>query len=1081
QPAVLGELRRWTSNEALGSVTVDPDCTLRIRPAEKEEAEHTLPSPEEQLQAVALKFPAEVVCVDVSGKNFLRMTNLRRSLMNIEYEEGGVRKRTGKSRRPRGKRRNTIAGTDAKELEAIVGDSSDANFGKSTPDGVMVHANGTEKKSHLENLKEWGKSRLRSIRKEVDSSVKMRTLTATRRKWDKEEVNPHSSSGNWSASSESGHSTATSHVPRSSISSGSMCLKHKRPAMVSTSSSVTSESTLTPDDGETCSMYSCDTEGYYTSFHLDSGLKTLREEEPCPPMHCTSALSVGSHANISSLTGDSEYELFGKGSTSTTASSNGTVCTTLLVPPAPTVPERVCSQLSGNKTLPERNTKSNTAEVTKRETQSLKLEKKSNMKMLTFDEIKNLSDENRSDERDDKINKSVNISRNNERCMITVDVHHASHGGSPEKCGDSPDSGHNTCSSPVDSVASPSIDLEMSECSDLEGVDRMERIRVKTTINSSRIPSMCVITPPQSDDEVSLNQYNRSVDSGEYVAVADYKHPGPLPQAPLSGRNSEFISLNELPPTDSLERRRRGARVTLDAEGKVVYSSDSLRRKKTTATFEPGPCVTSTNSPVPPRQINVRPVQIHSPFFALRREPSPSTLKVPDSSFKRPNGTSAKDLSGRGVVFPDRSLSPLPERCPSDGRQYFPKSTYDRLSPGRSCRPLSPLVIQANNSGGGGTNRRVTSPVGQRKPTSPKMVVRAKPAAPNNNVISAKGAYVKVAQPSEDPKFLVKRSDSYRLANDDRQPSTNGRKQYGVGHTLMTPVQTAANNKASHVSPKPEVTAQSPLGLRTRNNTGQSTWPRSTSTPTKNHDAPPLDFTTVPSPIQNNASTKTTRSAMDLFAIIHESKKRIQKLQKPSNTSPVSSNATSTWPKSNSGKTNEILSSNINSNMQINNAMQNIPQPMPPLNNMNRRKVQMLEESPKNLLLRKMYTRPNTGGDNKLNHERASLASDRHGPPQPTSRNDFKRLLLQTGSGTNNVRKESAVERLKNKSKNSNMRHTWKFDVLSTTIPEDCGDEDEQDECNNVNAANSLKSSALVNSQNKVFQARASPTLETAL
>lgn len=31
-------------------------------------------------------------------------------------------------------------------------------------------------------------------------------------------------------------------------------------------------------DLETSSVYSCDAEGYYTSFHIDSGLKTLKVE-----------------------------------------------------------------------------------------------------------------------------------------------------------------------------------------------------------------------------------------------------------------------------------------------------------------------------------------------------------------------------------------------------------------------------------------------------------------------------------------------------------------------------------------------------------------------------------------------------------------------------------------------------------------------------------------------------------------------------------------------------------------------------------------------------------------------------------
>lgn len=34
-------------------------------------------------------------------------------------------------------------------------------------------------------------------------------------------------------------------------------------------------------DLETSSVYSCDAEGYYTSFHIDSGLKTLKVSIDC--------------------------------------------------------------------------------------------------------------------------------------------------------------------------------------------------------------------------------------------------------------------------------------------------------------------------------------------------------------------------------------------------------------------------------------------------------------------------------------------------------------------------------------------------------------------------------------------------------------------------------------------------------------------------------------------------------------------------------------------------------------------------------------------------------------------------------
>jgi hypothetical protein len=77
----------------------------------------------------------------------------------------------------------------------------------------------TEKKSNLDLLKDWGKMRLKQL-KNIESStaasVRLRDkgkVGLARRKWDKDEP-VHSSSGNWSASSESGQSTSTSHIPR---------------------------------------------------------------------------------------------------------------------------------------------------------------------------------------------------------------------------------------------------------------------------------------------------------------------------------------------------------------------------------------------------------------------------------------------------------------------------------------------------------------------------------------------------------------------------------------------------------------------------------------------------------------------------------------------------------------------------------------------------------------------------------------------------------------------------------------------------------------------------------------------------
>ncbi|XP_012233179.1 mucin-4 isoform X2 [Linepithema humile] len=769
-PAAIEDLRRWTSAEALGDVTVPPDCASRILgdTASDDAVDHKLPSPEEQVQAIALKFPAEIVAVDVSGRGFERMSMRRKSLLSGPETQETAVKRRSRPRRPRGKRRNTIAGTDQKEIRQAIGgettgDEPEETMPSATPRahrsastdilGSTKKDSPIEKKSHFNTLKAWGMSRLKLIspkssqqqqestvvverceqaqsqtkspeeiniyetvttrrrrdksheRKPSSSSssgkstasipvsvpstdnrqpsVKLRESAAQRRerrKGSNRDDAPHSSSGNWSASSESGRAsigsetTTTTHQPRStttaSIGTSSTSLSHMRRLKgrdTSASSSVTSEGTLTPDiiqditvvpfsdDGETSSVYSCDTEGYYTSFHMDSGLKTLREEEPMPQSPLIKSNDVGSDPTSPIV--ENEYELFGRGSTSTTTSSAGTVCTALMAPPPP--------------------------------------ERKSSLTVVAM-------------------------------------VH-----GQNQNGGESPDSGHNTSSSPVESASSPACtgrscsEFEYSESSDLEGCERIERIRSKTAMTTSRIPSMCVITPPVSDDEharetdqkekkagkeqtrradlqsggsvlmsatvgtskmevingqdknlyatvqvlpaaanndrpvattqpsslikisplsgvlgklrgvlpgkkhatkSSAMQELSNADSGDYVTIADVrnnndKRPAGLPSSSSSTTSSssssgmtavrptatyansdifkkdaEYVSLSELPkkPDSSLERKRQGARVTLDSEGKVVYSSDSLKRRKGAhTTFNPGPFVREGVSPSP--------------------------------------------------------------------------------------------------------------------------------------------------------------------------------------------------------------------------------------------------------------------------------------------------------------------------------------------------------------------------------------------------------------------------------------------------------------------------------------------------
>ncbi|XP_017768837.1 PREDICTED: Nance-Horan syndrome protein isoform X1 [Nicrophorus vespilloides] len=947
-PAVIEDLRRWTSTEALGDVTVaadgprmlstttvlDGDLTDGTMVSDDEAIDHKLPSPEEQLQVVALKFPAEIVAVDITGKSFDRMSGQRRSLLHGDLEkdneDGSTIRRRTRNRKPRNRRRNTLAGTDQKEIRdaLITGgeEQTSAAPAEEQEQAVIVSRSKSSdllrsskkespecKKSHFNSIKEWGKNRLKMIgssgsksndggnkssndledvniyetvtvrrKRSVDkerktlherkpscsssekssinipintpltaamniASVRLRDSSAQRRlrRSGENKDEPHSSSGNWSASSESGRASIGSEIttattqPKStpSATTSNNSLSQHAPSSVcsrrrfNNTSTSTSEGTLTPDiihdlheDGETSSVYSCDTEGYYTSFHMDSGLKTLKEEDsPATPLHSTTAFS-NSSSNNTVLSAENEYELFGKGSTSTTTSSAGTVCTTLRASESsrsliigPAVPERKSSlsKLSGKDNSPE---------------SSL--------------------------ERDYSSDKTGTVKRspanNNNKATVVAVIHKQTNGDV------SPDSGHNTSSSPIESISSPNgmrsgSEFEFSESSDMEGADRIERIRVKTTINSSRIPSMCVITPSQSDDEsvksqdvtlmnnnldclgskndtktklnlpikpcennnnnltvqlINVNpqtgyatietqvtevkksaQYRApspsggsvtikekspvqlqpiikatllplnnmfgklklnfsnlgsrreskspvknadQVDAGDYVTIADVKNNNEKViyandvvnrnlKTVLSGkiRETEYISLNELPcndpennlqsssSADSLERKRKGARVTLNAEGKVVYSSDSLKRRKGAhTTFEPGPCV----KPSPP---------VQSPLLGHR---TPKTIRpVPDSKGHRSGAPPMVDES--------RPLSPQ----------------------------LGKVVIKASS----GTSEIVRMP--------PSTIVCPRPMSPKPNN-SARGAYVHMQEP-RGVSSVAAPDEGRALSPSNRQPS----------------------------------------------------------------------------------------------------------------------------------------------------------------------------------------------------------------------------------------------------------------------------------------------------------------------
>lgn len=85
--------------------------------------DHKLPSPEEQCKTIAQKYPAELVRVNTSKVRFERMCSIRKSLGHVPMgkvrylDEFQAARRTVRPRKASGKRRNTIAGIDDKDIK----------------------------------------------------------------------------------------------------------------------------------------------------------------------------------------------------------------------------------------------------------------------------------------------------------------------------------------------------------------------------------------------------------------------------------------------------------------------------------------------------------------------------------------------------------------------------------------------------------------------------------------------------------------------------------------------------------------------------------------------------------------------------------------------------------------------------------------------------------------------------------------------------------------------------------------------------------------------------------------------------
>lgn len=258
-------------------------------------------------------------------------------------------------------------------------------------------------------------------------------------------------------------------------------------------------------------------------------------------------------------------------------------------------------------------------------------------------------------------------------------------------------------------------------------------------------------------------------DAGDYVTIADVRNNNEkapkLPtevhyandavvktdtaKSPTKIRETEYVCLHDLPPSAdessenrSLERKRQGARVTLDAEGKVVYTSDSLRRRKGAhTTFEPGPCVKNPS--------------IQSPLPVNR---TPKTIRP----------VASQDNKQQGMLPDSRPLSPqmnkvvIRANASTKSGVVTPTSDCVRILPSTivtpSIRPMSPKLTTVR---GAYVNMQddknsLTSTAEEGKTTQNHF--------PTNNPTTQLATIDKnTARAGQ--MFKVKRSDSYRLAN----------------------------------------------------------------------------------------------------------------------------------------------------------------------------------------------------------------------------------------------------------------------------------------------------------------------------
>ena len=394
------------------------------------------------------------------------------------------------------------------------------------------------------------------------------------------------------------------------------------------SSSFTSDGTLTPTqdiqdipffDDDTSSAYSCDTEGYYTSFHIDSGLRSV------------------SYDDNKLATSASDSEVFGGGGASsagTTGSISGSIGTVTSN-----------SSVTSLGTVVMRNPEKKTPPKPPQRISSL--------------DRKNSTSSNR-------------------ESIITVIHVNGSAGSSREDVAggvpavvdgkDLVDSGRETSSSGPDPTSPRTLNTTTPE---IDGKDadtnKKDSFLSKTAINASGIPSMCVITPPLSDDESvrSANTpRNNTTTAAVSVAGEDPSLGSVAAKAMLFQGGSSNVTHNAVRQVPRIETARTVPKSD---------SSNAINENDSTVTVSSRPNETKPQSkpsqaPSVEYSVNVRPSVIKQTDVTRRYSGDASQINAQPKIHKVPpppppredsiDNSSARKVENTPVAAPANEVVP---------------------------------------------------------------------------------------------------------------------------------------------------------------------------------------------------------------------------------------------------------------------------------------------------------------------------------------------------------------------------------------------------------------------------------------